>query len=538
MIDKPDSSHTLGLELEATELRIAEISLFKGKPKLETLLKAQIENGPDSFHDVKPLYIAKKEGDIHFDQTLKRLLHQNLSVTCLNHQQLITRSLEIKLKKEKDINAVLPFQVESIIPFPYETSIVDKIKIERTADGTELTVFAAKKDHVKKHLDTWKSLKIEPEIISSESLALASFSNHFYPSKNPFFIIYFSSSYITCSYIKNGLLIASQSCCFKDSEELNLNEILRMIYAASKQMKGIEIQELLFLGNTSNNETLIAKLLEKTHKTRALLQKDTAFDISDNELASFAVPIGLALSVLPKQTSRVNFRQLEFVYPDPWKHLKKPLITYLFLGALASFAFYFFSNAYLNHFEDEIKQEYVALLSSMNKPYQAFENEYFAKFPLESNEYHEIPSITTLSQEDINNRLKFLYTELQASPDTFPLFPNVPRVSDVLAWLSNHPNIVEKNVDSDKINLLIQLENFSYSMLKRPEQTKKQEKYQVKVEFEFTTATPKLAREFHDALIAPNEIVDPKGEIKWSANRGRYKTSFFLKDKTIYPGTR
>ena len=96
-------------------------------------------------------------------------------------------------------------------------------------------------------------------------------------------------------------------------------------------------------------------------------------------------------------------------------------------------------------------------------------------------------------------------------------------------------NIVEKNPNTAQITPLIQLESFSYGMLKRPEQSKKQEKYQVKVEFEFTTATPKLAREFHDALIAPNEIVDPKGEIKWSSNRGRYKTSFFLKDKTIYP---
>ena len=57
----------------------------------------------------------------------------------------------------------------------------------------------------------------------------------------------------------------------------------------------------------------------------------------------------------------------------------------------------------------------------------------------------------------------------------------------------------------------------------------------MKVELEFSTATPKLAREFHDALIAPNQIVDPKGEVKWSSNRGKYRTSFFLKDKTLYP---
>lgn len=64
-------------------------------------------------------------------------------------------------------------------------------------------------------------------------------------------------------------------------------------------------------------------------------------------------------------------------------------------------------------------------------------------------------------------------------------------------------------------------------MTKRPEQNKKQEKYQVKVEMEFTSPTPKQAREFHDALIAPNDFVDPKGEIKWNSSHGRYRTSFF-----------
>ena len=71
-------------------------------------------------------------------------------------------------------------------------------------------------------------------------------------------------------------------------------------------------------------------------------------------------------------------------------------------------------------------------------------------------------------------------------------------------------------------------------MVKRPDQSKKKEKYRVKVDLEFSSPTPKQAREFHDALVAPNDFVDPKDEIKWSSNRGSYRTSFFLKDKTKY----
>ena len=108
-------------------------------------------------------------------------------------------------------------------------------------------------------------------------------------------------------------------------------------------------------------------------------------------------------------------------------------------------------------------------------------------------------------------------------------------VSDVLGWLNKLAGASDKDNGEKALAQGIQIDSFNYTLVKRPEQTKKQEKYQVKVELEFNSPTPKMAREFHDALIAPNEMVDPKGEVKWSTNRGKYRTSFYLKDKTAYP---
>ena len=77
--------------------------------------------------------------------------------------------------------------------------------------------------------------------------------------------------------------------------------------------------------------------------------------------------------------------------------------------------------------------------------------------------------------------------------------------------------------------------SFQYTLLKRPEMEKKQEKYQVKVDLEFTTSSPKWAREFHDLLTTCKSLrFDPKGEVKWNVTRGSYKTSFLLKDQTAY----
>lgn len=542
MLDKPNASKTIGLEIENNELKVAYLSWFKGRPKLESLMEAKIERSENSqhFNHVKPLYMDSP--GLVDQKVLKDLIDANLSACCLSGNQVLTRSLEIKLKKERDINAALPFQVEPILPFSYESCLIDKIKVDQTTESTHLTILAAKKDHISDHISKWQQLKIEPEVVSSESSSLTCFSNHFFSSSKAYFILYFKENYVTCILVKNKKLVASQSISFKtlstEKTENELNDVIRILYALSKQMKGLEIEDVLILGHGLSNQDLLIKLLSKINKKVCFLEPDNHFPLSQDELQKFAVPIGLALNILPKALDLINFRKEELEHPNPWKHLKKPLLAFFGLCLLLTFTFYSFGKAYLGYYEDELKQEYVDLISGINKPYNTFENEFLSKFPSDSKEPHEITPVKALSKEEINQRLNFLQQELQSMPDLFPLFPNIPRVSDVLGFLSNHPNVVLKDANSNTIKPLIQLESFSYSMLKKPDQTKKQEKYQVKVEFEFNTETPKLAREFHDALIAPNAIVDPKGEIKWSSNRGKYKTSFYLKDKTAYPSSR
>jgi len=535
-----NSVKTLGLEFSDHALKIAFLSYEKGKFELKNVLKIPLEKNEGdlqvlSFSDVKRFYIenAKIKEE---DSDLKDLMDKSLVSTALSQEEVLVRPLEIKLKKKKDIEAALPFQAETLLPFPLDVCLIDKITLGQSNESTNLTLFVTKKEHLKKHLAKWQLLQIEPEIVTSESLALTSFANRFLPSLTHYFIVSFKEKNTSVSLIKEKKLVASQACSFDENEENHLNEITRIIYSLSKQAKGANISDVLILGADPKTTAHFEKALAKINKVSCSLEQSDEFSLSESELKAFAIPIGLSIAALEKE--KINFRQEELSFPDPWKHLKKPFICLFGLSFFLAFAFYLFGNAYLGTYEDHIKKEYAALLSSMHKPYYAFEAEYLTKFPNPALQEGEFPLIKELSQDDLNGRLKFLYQELQAAPDLFPLFPNIPRVSDVLGWLSTHPQIVSIDPITGNKIALIQLEAFSYSMLKRPEQSKKQERYQVKVEFEFSTETPKLAREFHDALIAPNSIVDPKGEVKWSSNRGKYKTSFFLKDKTVYPSSR
>lgn len=561
MVDKPDAIYTFGMELEGTNLKCAQISKKKGKPHIENLFEATQEQ--DDF-----IFLPNTQTKI------SDISNHYLFISTLQTHEVLVRPLEIKLKKEKDIDAVLAFQAEPLLPYPIENALLDRIKVGPTSEGTLLTLLAARKDLISDHLEKWRSWHIEPEVVSCVPAALTSYAKFYYPLENYYFLIHFGRSLTTCMLISEGKLLAAQSfskginhlkesfekdcsldpsktpppdfdqidfstlsaikypTLFESKETLRL-EILRILYSLSKQTKGKAVEELIITGEGALYPLLVQNICQDLNKKQATPNAN-AEGIIPSDLHKYAVPLGAALSGLSNGADLVNFRQGDLAYPYPWKRFKKPLFLYFCFSLLLAIMFYAFGEAYLSYEQDSIRKEYVQLLAIMNKPYTAFEEEFRIKFPFEnSSEEDKIPAPQDLSMEDLQKRMRFLEKELQSSPDTFPLLPNVPRVSDVLAWLSTHPTLSSN--PSTSTSPAIQIESFNYTMVKRPEQTKKQEKYQVKVELEFSTSTPKQAREFHDALIAPNDFVDPKGEIKWSSNRGKYRTSFFLKDKTVYP---
>ena len=125
----------------------------------------------------------------------------------------------------------------------------------------------------------------------------------------------------------------------------------------------------------------------------------------------------------------------------------------------------------------------------------------------------------------------FLEKKLKETPKLFPLLPEVPRVSDVLAWLA----ALSLKISREKETEAIKIEGFHYRLLKRPDQSHQREKYQVQVELEFSAPSATIAREFHDLLITPNRFINLNREVAWSSSRGKWRTHFFLKDRTFYP---
>jgi type IV pilus assembly protein PilM len=520
MLELFSTAKTIGLELNLTSIKCAEVTEKFGQLNISNLFTL-----PLNHEHVKRLYIK-----------------QPILATGLDGMQVLLRPLTIPLVKNKDIEAALPFQTEPLLPYPIDQALLSSQIVKKDSEETKLLVLTTKKESLQKHLEECASFEIIPEKVSCTQAALSQFSQYFLPKNQTFLIIHFSENIVTSLLISDGLMISSfaQKEVLPDLQNENepsieqLKKIISKIsFSFAKESRQV-LSGVIFTGEVAKWPSICEQFSQHIQLPIISLENQTD-KFSHQEILVYAVPIGLALGSHYSASPKIDFRQEEYLYPYPWKRLKFPLALYFGLMFSISALFYFFGYSYLSYKETLVKQEYVDTLAGMNKSYEQFESSYLTKNQIAREKSQgEVVEINQLNLQDLLDRLTFLQKDLQATPDSFPLFANIPKVSDVLAWLSSHDTVSFLNEKGEREHHL-QIESFNYVLVKRPMQGKKQEKYQVKVELEFSSATPKWAREFHDALITANDWVDPKGEVKWSSNRGRYKTSFFLKDKTIYP---
>jgi type IV pilus assembly protein PilM len=562
MLERASATHTLGLERVGSHVRGVVLHYRRRQVVCEGTFVLDGANGDDTM---PPLFLT--EGG----KALERQVHQALVVTAIDGSQTIVRQLEVKLKKQSDIDAVLSFQAEPVLPFTAEEARIDRVFLDHTEDGTRLALLAVKREQLATHLAEWENLGIEPEIVGSIPHALSVWMATFQPEQEqPVLLLHIGFAYTNCVLIAHGRLLAAQSYRggIKDlstayqhdtaslAEEYTDNELLKVDFNnldakalptlkqkfiqlqrdAVRTAFGLvkyahigDVQALVITGEGSLYPTLSDALSKAIGKPLLTVSAPVQLGLDNKAMTRLAVPIGLALTALPQDTSQINFRQQEQAYPHPWKRLRWPLTLALALCSMLALSVYFFGQAYLSDRTYTLQSAYVDLVSDLKRDYNDIEKR------LNDNPEAEITPPIALDAADLDQRLALFERENTNSPDTIALFPHVPRVSDVLAWLSSHPQVVIDDNAAQKTNASIQIDSFNYRMVKRPELNKQRDRYQVQVELEFSSQSARSARLFYDSLIAPNAMVDPKGEVKWTAANGKYRVSFFVKDKTHYP---
>ncbi|MFH1261932.1 MAG: pilus assembly protein PilM [Pseudomonadota bacterium] len=98
-------------------------------------------------------------------------LHPSTIVTALSGTTVSTRHLTLPLP-DKQVTKVLPFELESALPFDLEDIIVDHHMIATSKAGTTLLAAAAKKSAITEHLAFLRGAGLEPAFVGLDSLFL------------------------------------------------------------------------------------------------------------------------------------------------------------------------------------------------------------------------------------------------------------------------------------------------------------------------------------------------------------------------------
>ena len=157
----------LGLDIGSHSIKAA---LFETAFRAYTLTDL-FQSPPLKLDEISP-----DEHDAIISEALHHLIQKNHlqdvnAVTSLSGKFVSNRVLKLPLPP-KQIAKVLPFEIESYIPFPLDELIIDHHVIQSGRQETVCLVAAAQKSVIQHHLSLLERSKLEPSFITFDSLAL------------------------------------------------------------------------------------------------------------------------------------------------------------------------------------------------------------------------------------------------------------------------------------------------------------------------------------------------------------------------------
>ena len=453
-------------------------------------------------------------------------------VSVLPSSSTLCRQIALPPLPEKDIPSALKDALEQALTIGVEESAI-ALESAAAEDGSlTVTAYLARQLAVADHLAKAQALGINPEWILPKAACLGAFAGHF-AFEGWQYIIDINVDEITTVLSFGGRVVESRSLAggssvfsrlgdtSQESDELlrsTLQHLAETIWAY-KERYSVEADSLTVTGDVLAYPLaapLIAEFLGAPLSPLHSMQEEPS-------LLKSAVAIGAAfLSQRPGQVP--SFRSGEFSFPRPFLHWKKPLMA-LALGSLLA------SMLILWHGHARSEATLAAMRSDWEK-ITAFAH----TTPEEVNKQTEKNIIVAASAQAAPEQLLLQGGWLLSSLDrkaSFPLQPNIPKVREILAWVASV--ITDISSIPPSLNGKCEVLNFQYQLVKHPTKNHPKERYQVRVDLEIATPSVALARAFHERLTLDTKWIDQAAEVKWMPGNGKYRVSFFLTDKTLYP---
>ncbi|MBS0604802.1 MAG: hypothetical protein JSS60_07180 [Verrucomicrobia bacterium] len=463
----------IGISLEKDAFRVAILKKEKRSVAIESL--HSFPYGPENvklFYNLPPFHTGKQT-------------HVISGIGC---SDIFIRKLHLPLRDKRKILAALPFQLESLLPFSDESPIICPLLHPLSKQMTSVTVVAARQSSLSSHLAALKDLDISSDAVSCAQTALMRFAKWHFPSENKFLIFDVRDRKLCCVVSEGSELILSQTLSLTERDQIPAE--LEKLAVFLKQ-KGAVDEETPWL---LTGDPSFADPLARAFAGARLQSADTM-------AAAFALPIGLAMDALASDASTVQFCQKEFTPGKTLQSRKKMALCYLALCAGA------------------------ALLMAVGGSLMVAKKQRILVDRLQSYLTPSLASGSLSTPEEIEDKLSQWDRSSRGQKNAFAFLPNVPKVSDVLAWLSTHSAFATEDGGQKEG---IEIKSLHYSLIKYPKIGEASSPYTAQMEVEFSSTTPRPARDFHEALLKGDPIVNAKKDVKWQTQNQTYHAAFEL----------
>lgn len=484
---------TLGLHIEGKRLFSVALKSRRGKPEVSHFQILPVSEAPKH---VKQFYIPS--GAI---------------ATGLTTPEVVTREIRFNLRSRATLLTALPFQIESSVPFSPEETVAYTLFRKGKGKETFVSLFACKETSLDRHIEKWQALQADPSHLSCAPQALHRFAFHFFPSHHSLIVFHVGADHCTYLVLHERRLTLSGHISLGTSsfiEALNKddpslpNDLLDAIDISDKRTPHLYRVEQQFKQEIARLKTFLerkgvislptllcgeiptplASILELQFENR--LTSDAK---EFSTLQPYAIPLGLALDAHYQDTSSVQFRQGEKASMRWRSRFKKMVAAYVSLCLLFALSFGSLKSFGLSAKKNRLEKK---LSTVLHKEVTLQEG------------------IAALEQA----------TNKTPSSNSTSL---APKVSDVLQWIGSHP-LLQKGKSP------LEITSVQYKLEKYPKLGEKKEPYLAKVELEIFSTSPTAARDFHNALLKGDHLVDEKKGVIWKTSHNTYFTKFYLKN--------
>lgn len=275
-------------------------------------------------------------------------------ISPLDSHQILLKNLTIPLKNSAKVAKVLPFQLDSQIPYPISSASYHTIQKKMTGQ-TEVQAYLTETKSLKNHLEL-----LPTEFVTALPKAIINVAKKIYQFDS-FVALYLGKTLTTAVQVNEGMVsdfVSIEHDLYqKDAKNKLIQEIDRALFYFNKK---IEIEKIVFLGEVDFVETLLPDLMQKGLENYSFYPVPKSNE--EKKALQNAASLGSCLEFVQSENP-VEFCQKGFLHKNLKRKMTKESLTLTTALTLFLSSVYFFGNSLLKIQEKQIENKLISFAS-------------------------------------------------------------------------------------------------------------------------------------------------------------------------------